>query len=33
VFLYDRNGRFFGTVSFDEPEEVSRQKLARLIEK
>ena len=33
VFLYDRTGRFFGTVSFDEPEEVSRQKLARLIEK
>lgn len=33
VFLYDRTGRFFGTVSFDEPEEVTRQKLARLIEK
>lgn len=33
VFLYDRTGRFFGTVSFDEPEEVTIQKLARLIEK
>lgn len=33
VFLYDRTGRFFGTVSFDEPEEVTIQKLARLIKK
>jgi len=33
VFLYDRTGRFFGTVSFEEPEEVTIQKLARLIEK
>ena len=31
VYLYDADGRFTGTVTFDEPAEFSTEKLARLL--
>lgn len=33
VFLYEADGRFTGTLTFDEPEEFSEEKLARLLSK